>query len=67
MKRLVLASIASVLVLSACSDGVDRGECLESHRKWYPPVYVKMGQMMVPIDQTRTICDLWEYPNGKPL
>ena len=68
MKKIVgvIAIVAGLLMLSGCSS-VDRGACLESHREVGAPMYIKVGNMMVPVDNITTVCDSWEYPSGKPL
>jgi hypothetical protein len=73
MKLLVAGIVAGVLLIVgigvavAMTPTIDRGACLASHTEQGAPIYMKMGNMMVPIPQTRSVCDVWEYPNGKPL
>lgn len=71
-KRLSIVLLAIAVV--SCGKDVDRGECLESHRKssWiqYIPLTTCTGtscftRMQMIVHPAATICDEWQYPNGK--
>lgn len=43
-------------LLSGC--GEDRGPCIRSHQEYQPPIYVKSGNVMIPVGGgTVTVCD----------
>ena len=51
--------LAACLTTSACDDR----ECIKSHTEPAAPIYVKSGNVYIPIPQTRTVCD--EYADEK--
>ncbi len=56
-----------LLILSACS--TDRGRCLRSHTETHirtNPVFTGGTVTMETVPETITVCDQWEYPDGKP-
>ncbi|MFZ5715770.1 MAG: hypothetical protein ACOY3N_23330 [Bradyrhizobium sp.] len=68
--------VAALLALGGCKD---YGKCLASHVEpytWMMPIQtgsVSCGNgcsmpiyVYVPIDDKRTVCDRWEFPEGKP-
>lgn len=66
MRRGLLAAVlvAASLSVVACGSGDDR-ECIKSHTEQRPPIYIKSGNVLVPVDQSVTVCD--EYapePSG---
>ena len=62
----LLAIVVAALLLSACDDGVDRGACIRSH-DWTAIQYVVVNSIPIPIVQTYTTCDEYEFPNGRPI
>ena len=64
---LITLLVVGVGVAIATTPQIDRGRCFSSHTEQGAPIYVKMGNMMYPMPTTNTVCDEWEYPNGKPL
>lgn len=60
-----LAALASVLLIAGCGNSVDRGDCLNGHREPYV-FFILSGNVMIPITQSRFVCDEWEFPDGKP-
>lgn len=53
--------VLSFPFLVAC--GIDRGECLESHRTTLF-IPVMSGKVTVMVPQIVTVCDRWEFPDG---
>lgn len=59
MKKLLLCALVSLL---GCKD---YGRCLESHKETIV-YYVQVGQVMIPVFNEDTICDRYEFPEGRP-
>jgi hypothetical protein len=71
MKKLALA-LTSLALLSSC---IDRGRCLESHVVHHPETFwiefQHIGTVNMPVTHVipahdETVCDRWEFPNGRP-
>lgn len=64
MANLFKITIISLL-LTSCTD---YGKCIKSHQEsYYETTYIKVGDVMIPFTnrKTRTVCDEYEYPNGR--
>lgn len=46
MKRAALAGVVLLGLLAGCGD---EGPCVRSHQEYQPPIYVKSGNVMVPV------------------
>lgn len=57
--------VLPLFFLSGCAD--DRGKCLKSHEEMEMTlVIVGDNQTQMWIPTWYDVCDMWEYPNGKP-
>lgn len=61
---------AGILIgaLAMSGPGVDRGQCLESHIEDHmvmTPVMAGKTMTMIPTFQARSVCDRWEFPDGR--
>jgi hypothetical protein len=55
VKRLALV-LATLPLLVSC--GEKHGECIKSHQEYQPPIYIKVGNVMVPSGGGyHTVCD----------
>ncbi len=70
---LIVLAIAAV-VIGGC-DRTDRGKCLRSHTRveiTYPnqgliglgTQYIPLA--LIPVERKRRVCDVWEFPEGRP-
>jgi hypothetical protein len=54
---LAAAALFAAVALSTAACGDDGPPCVKSHTEQGPPIYVKSGNVMVPIPQSHTVCD----------
>lgn len=54
-----------LILLAIIVSNVDRGQCLASHDEPLMQM-VPIGQIMIPMFTTQTVCDRWEFPEGRP-
>lgn len=62
-------TVVVVLAVLGCACQPDRGRCLKSReRDASYTEFIPVGSVQVPIyhKATQTVCDQWEFPNGKP-
>lgn len=61
---LITAGIVGILVLLIMDASIDRGECLQSH---YDYIFIsqRIGNATILTPYPTTVCDKWEFPDGK--
>ena len=63
-RPLILAGLAAAVAIPILASCVDRGKCLRSHTETRI-TFVHAGAVLIPINTVDTVCDEWEFPDGK--
>lgn len=58
-RTLLTATIAALFpALAGCGDSEPKGPCVRSHQEQAPPVYVRSGNVLIPVPGgMHTVCD----------